>query len=80
MTGKYYTFNGRLATQLGRVVFTQDEDFLLEARRRQQSGEPFAGVIYAHQLNVTIGGDLELIAKIYEPAEMASRVEYLPLK
>ncbi|SRR6266571_1116345 len=67
---------------LGRVIFTQDEDFLIEARRRQESGEPFAGVVYAHQLNVTIGqcvADLELIAKIYEPEDMLNRVEYLPL-
>lgn len=70
------------ATALGRAVSTQDEDFLIEAHRRQESGEPFAGVIYAHQLNVTIGqcvADLELIAKVYEPEDIAGRVEYLPL-
>ena len=34
-------------------------------------------------MNVTIGqcvADLELIAKVYEPADMANRVEYLPLQ
>jgi hypothetical protein len=70
------------AMALGRAVFTQDEDFLREAHRRQEIGEAFAGVIYAHQLNVTIGrcvSDLELIAKVYEPADLANRVEYLPL-
>jgi Domain of unknown function (DUF5615) len=70
------------ATALGRVVFTQDEKFLREAHRRQETGEAFAGVIYAHQLNVTIGrcvSDLELIAKVYEPEDLANRVEYLPL-
>lgn len=70
------------ATTLGRIVFTQDEDFLREAHRRQETGEAFAGVIYAHQLHVTIGqcvSDLELIAKVYEPADLANRVEYLPL-
>lgn len=70
------------ATILGRVVFTQDEDFLREAHRRQAAGEDFAGVVYAHQLNVTIGqcvADLDLIAKAYEPEDMANRVEYLPL-
>ena len=67
---------------LGRAVFTQDEDFLREAHRRQETGEAFAGVIYAHQLDVTIGrcvSDLELIVKVYEPADLANRVEYLPL-
>ena len=70
------------AMALGRVVFTQDEDFLREAHRRQETGEAFAGVVYAHQLNVTIGqcvSDLELIAKVYEPEDLANRVEYLPL-
>jgi predicted nuclease of predicted toxin-antitoxin system len=71
-----------LAMALGRVVFTQDEDFLREVHRRQETGEAFAGVIYAHQLNVTIGqcvSDLELITKVYEPEDLANRVEYLPL-
>jgi predicted nuclease of predicted toxin-antitoxin system len=43
------------AMALGRVVFTQDEDFLRESHQRQATGEDFAGVVYAHQLNVTIG-------------------------
>ena len=70
------------AMALGRIIFTQDEDFLREAHRRQESGETFAGVIYAHQLNITIGqcvSDLELIVKVYEPEDLANRVEYLPL-
>lgn len=71
------------AGDLGRVVFTQDQDFLAEAHRRQASGEPFIGVIYAHQLHVTVGqcvNDLELLANVYEPEDMANNVEYLPLK
>src|SRR6266508_5009981 len=70
------------ALALGRVVFTQDEYFLREFHCRQATGEDFAGVVYAHQLNVTIGqcvADLELIAKVYEPEDMANRFEYLPL-
>src|SRR5262249_15917095 len=38
------------ATELGRVLFTQDDDLLREAKRRQQTGESFAGLIYVHQL------------------------------
>jgi len=71
------------ATALGRVLFTQDDDLLREAKRRQRSGEMFVGVIYAHQLNLTIGqciADLELIAQASEPAEWINRTEYLPLK
>jgi predicted nuclease of predicted toxin-antitoxin system len=43
------------ATELQRVIFTQDQDFLTEANRRQVEGMSFAGVIYAHQRLVTIG-------------------------
>jgi predicted nuclease of predicted toxin-antitoxin system len=71
------------ATALGRVVFTRDEDFLIEGARRQRDAEEFAGIIYAHQLRVTIGQcvqDLELIAKAYEPQEMSGRIEHLPLR
>ena len=71
------------ATALSRVLFTQDEDLLAEAERCQRSRKAFAGVVYAHQLRVTIGkriNDLELIAKVYEPGDIANRVEYLPLK
>lgn len=67
---------------LGRVIFSQDDDMLREASRRQTHGDPFAGVIYCHQLRITTGQavrDLELIAKVYEPADLEGRVEYLPL-
>ena len=70
------------ATELGRVLFSQDDDLLREAKRRQQSGELFSGVIYAHQLNITIGqciSDLELIAKASEPEEWTNCTVYLPL-
>ena len=70
------------ATALGRVLFTQDEDLLREAAERQQRGEAFAGVVYAHQLKITVGQcirDLELLAKVNEPDDCANRVEYLPL-
>ncbi len=53
------------ATQLGRTVFTQDDDFLVLADEWLRNGREFAGVIYAHQLGITIGQairDLELIA------------------
>ena len=70
------------ATELGRVMFSQDEDLLVEAQRRQVERLPFAGVIYAHQLRVTIGlciRDLELIAQAADSEDLANRVEYLPL-
>jgi hypothetical protein len=69
------------ATQLGRTVFTQDDDFLALADEWLRNGREFAGVIYAHQLGITIGQairDLELIAKVLEPVEMKNRIEFLP--
>lgn len=71
------------ATVLARVLFSQDEDLLREATWRQQQGQTFAGVIYAHQERVSIGQcirDLEFLAKAGEPEDFANRVEYLPFK
>jgi predicted nuclease of predicted toxin-antitoxin system len=71
------------AEQLGRVLFTRDDDFLAEATMRQRNGLSFAGVVYAHQLRVTIGQcvqDLEIIAKCCDPADLANHVEHLPLR
>lgn len=70
------------ATQLGRVIFSRDDDFLREAARRQREDVAFAGVIFGHQLGVTIGRcveDLELIAEAYDLEDIAGMVEWLPL-
>jgi hypothetical protein len=70
------------ATSLGYVLFTQDSDLLAEAARRQRAGEHFAGVVFTQQQHLPYGrciDDLELLAKVYEPADMQNRVEYLPL-
>lgn len=71
------------ATSLDRVIFSQDSDMLAEATLRQRTGVAFAGVVYAHQLELTIGQcirDLEVMAKAGEPEDMVSRVEFLPLR
>ena len=71
------------ATTLGRALFTRDEDLLAEATARQESGRSFPGVIYAHQLRVTIGrciDDLEIISTAGEPEDLQNRVEHLPLR
>ena len=70
------------AGELGRVLFTRDSDLLAEAARRLRSGERFASVVYAHQLEVSIGRcvrDLEVIAKAGLPEEAVGQVIYLPL-
>jgi hypothetical protein len=66
------------ATERHGVLFSQDEDLLAEATRRQAHSILFSGVIYAHQLRVTIGqcvNDLELI----DAHDLDNRVEFLPL-
>lgn len=64
------------------MLSSQDEDLLAEANRRQRSGQVFAGVIYVHQLAMSIGAcvnDLELAARAGLPEDFMDRVEYLPL-
>jgi len=71
------------AMQLGYVLFTYDHDLLLEAKKRQLGNQPFAGIIFAHPLKVSIGmcvRDLEILAHVYESEDMNNRVEYLPIK
>jgi predicted nuclease of predicted toxin-antitoxin system len=71
------------AGEMERVLFTQDDDLLSEAARRQKEGKLFYGVIYAHQLRISIGAcisDLELIAKVANPADLINSVIFLPLK
>jgi hypothetical protein len=69
------------ATELNRPLYSQDDDLLAEARRRQTAGEVFSGVIYSHQLRSPIGrcvDDLELVAKTFEPENLKDRVEFIP--
>jgi hypothetical protein len=70
------------AQTLKRVLFTQDDDLLSKAVRRQRENVPFYGVIYAHQLQVPIGTcvrDLELIAQAGEPEDVVNQIQFLPL-
>ncbi len=70
------------AAVLGRLIFTQDDDFLAEAHRRQTADEYFVGVLYIHQRDAQIGqcvSDLETIALASELEEYANEVRYLPL-
>lgn len=70
------------AKDLERVLFSQDDDLLVEATKRQREGVIFRGVVYAHQLRVSIGTcirDLEIIAKAGELEDFINRVEFLPL-
>lgn len=70
------------AGALGCVLFSQDDDLLVEATRRQTAGIPFHGVIYTRQLPISIGAwiqDLEIIAKTGEVDDLLNTIVYLPL-
>lgn len=70
------------AASLGCIMVSQDDDMLREGARFQHEGIEFAGVVYAHQMAVSIGQmveDLTLIAKVSTTSEWPSKVVYLPL-
>jgi len=70
------------AGQTGRVLVTQDQDFLHETARRLSVGIPFRGVIGIRQAQIHIGAcvhDLERIARVYDPEDLFNRVVFLPL-
>ena len=70
------------ATELQRVFFTRDQDLLTEAAKRLRAGRKFASVIFARQMDVSVGqcvADLEIIAKTGSPEDVHGQVLYLPL-
>ena len=71
------------ATDLERVLFTQDVRFRVEVENWQRQGHEFAGLLFGPQLGGTIGQyveDLELIAKASEPDEWRNVVQFLPFR
>jgi Domain of unknown function (DUF5615) len=70
------------ATQLKRLIVTQDIRFQARAVLWQQQGRHFSGMAFAHQLSITIGRfvlDLELIAKACADGECDDQIFHLPL-
>lgn len=68
------------ATSLGRMVFSQDEDLVVEAVRRQRVGQPFATVVFVRQLDLSIGrciADLEALAKAATSEDAQGQVIFL---
>jgi predicted nuclease of predicted toxin-antitoxin system len=60
----------------GRVLFTQDRDFL----RLHAAGVPHAGIAFAEKDTKSIGEIIQglvLIWELLEPDEMATRIEFL---
>ena len=70
------------ASSLGRVVFTQDTDFLLLAAERQAVGVLFSGVIFAQHGKIAIKkviDDICLICSVLAAEECEGRLIWLPL-
>jgi len=71
------------AQEVGRVLFSQDDDLLSEAVSRQRQCRSFSGLLYAHQQNITVRqtiDDLKLLGKLGEPPGFDSRITCLPLR
>src|SRR5207237_1108216 len=70
------------STSLGRIVYTQDRDFLTIAPSWVADGRDFSGIVYSRQnrlSNRAIIDDLELIVLLNSPDEMRNSVIHLPL-
>jgi hypothetical protein len=70
------------AQALSRVIFSQDQDFLVIAAQRQDSGQTFGGIVFAEQRRVSIGqcvADPELIGLAGNPDNFVNTLVRLPL-
>lgn len=70
------------ATQLNRILFSQDSDLLVLANRWLATGRRFAGLVYCRQGALSLGDmirDLEMIAQALGPDEAENRIYFLPL-
>ena len=70
------------STELGRLLFSQDQDLLQIAHQWQQDQRSFAGLVFSPQ-NASVGrliADLELVAHCCTQEEIANSVTFLPLK
>ena len=69
------------ATQLGRVLYTEDDDFFAITARWLATSRDFSGLACAPQRRMSIGEtvkQLELIAKAYDPEDVVNLVIHLP--
>lgn len=69
------------ATELGYILFTHDDDLLIEANRRDKAGEQFTGVVFSRMLSSPIGRcieDLEIIANAFDVKDLENIIEYIP--
>lgn len=68
------------AFDLGRMLFSQDEDLITEAVHRQRTGRSFATVVYVRQIDRAIGRcitDLESLCKAATANDVQGQVIFL---
>jgi predicted nuclease of predicted toxin-antitoxin system len=68
------------AREFGRMLFSQDDDLVVEAVRCQRSGEAFATTVFARQLDISIGrciSELEILAKGATPEDAEGQLIFL---
>jgi predicted nuclease of predicted toxin-antitoxin system len=68
------------AAELGRFVFTQDQDFLAIGAARLAAGQHFSGIVFAHQMEISVRrciDELEIISILGSLTEMENRIEFL---
>ncbi len=69
------------AHTLERLLFTQDDDFLVIAQEWQTLGRSFTGIAYAHQLGITVGQavlQLQLVCEVMTVDELRNTILFLP--
>lgn len=69
----------RLASELGRVLCTQDQDFL----RMHAEGIEHNGIAFGEQYGATIGGWVKALRRLYESKsaeDLLNHVEFLSVK
>lgn len=71
------------ATELNRILFSQDSDFIVEAAKWQRNDWFFKGIVYGHQMRGSISQyveDLWLIAEVLNAKDLHNQLIYLPLR
>ena len=70
----------RRARERGRLLFSQDEDLIVEAVQCQRAGVACATVIFARQLDLSIGrciADLEAVSQAALPEDAEGQIIFL---
>lgn len=70
------------ATHLGRILVTEDKDFLPLAAALQHSGQTFEGIVFVHRQTMSLtryADDLTLYVEAEAPESFRNLVRFLPI-